>query len=84
MLCFEPPQSRTELIGGQKTKEKKEDRKNSPRQVELQPWIASGEEAPAAKEEDYDADDDLEEECTCYQYNIKTNVSINTNEKHVW
>lgn len=83
MLCFEPPDSRKAIIEYKQKKNKKVIKKISPEDLEMQPWISSGEEARSAEEEDYDADDDFEETSACYRYTLNTNVSIKTNLNEV-
>jgi hypothetical protein len=83
MLCFEPPHLRSAIIEDKQKKNKKISKKIGPVELEMQPWISSGEEAQPVEEEDYDADDDLEENSACYQYTLKTNVMIKTNSNQV-
>jgi hypothetical protein len=83
MLCFEPPHLRVAIIEQQQKKNKKAGMKIGPMELEMQPWISSGEEAEAAEEEDNDADDDFKEKSDCYQYTLNTNVTIKTNSNQV-
>jgi hypothetical protein len=83
MLCFEPPHLRVAIIEQEQKKNKKVGMKISPMELEMQPWISSGEEAQPVEEEDNDADEDFEEKSDCYQYTLKTNVMIKTNANKV-
>jgi len=83
MLCFEHPHLRVAIIEQEQKKNKKAGVKISPMELEMQPWISSGEEAQPVEDEDYGADDDFEEKSDCYQYTLKTNVMIETNSNQV-